>query len=103
LSGPSRTFIFDRDLSHRVSNYTTESRFVLYDNGAFVLQFVGLGIEYGGAYTEANGFITFEWEGWSSAGAWGAAGTVNGNSLKVEYNVIMRLSDFEDAMYVLMP
>jgi hypothetical protein len=54
LSGPSRTFIFDRELSYRVSAYTRESRFVLYDNGAFVLQYVGLGLEYRGGYTEEN-------------------------------------------------
>jgi hypothetical protein len=81
LSGPSRTFVFDRELSYRVSNYTKESRFVLYDNGAFVLQYVGLGGGYRGGYTEANGVIVFEWEGWSAAGPWGATGTVKGDSL----------------------
>ena len=35
LSGPSRTFIFDGELSYPVSDFTRESRFVLYDNGAF--------------------------------------------------------------------
>ncbi len=54
---------------------TTASRFVLYDNGAFELQYVGLG-EYRGGYTEANGVINFQWEGWSTAGPWGATGTV---------------------------
>src|SRR4029453_17413067 len=39
LSGPSRTFFFDRELSYPVSDYTKKSRFVLYDNGAFVLQY----------------------------------------------------------------
>jgi hypothetical protein len=38
LSGASRTFNFARELSYRVSEYTKASRFVLYDNGAFVLQ-----------------------------------------------------------------
>jgi hypothetical protein len=37
LSGPSRTFIFDRERPYPVSEYTRNSRFVLYDNGAFVL------------------------------------------------------------------
>jgi hypothetical protein len=103
LSGPSRTFGFDRELSHPVSSYTKESRFVLYDTGAFVLQFVGLGIEYRGGYTEANGFIVFEWEGWNIAGPWGATATVNGDSLTVRYNLIMQLTDFEDAVYVRVP
>src|SRR5688572_25522735 len=39
LSGPSRTFIFDGELSYRVRDFTRQSRFVLYDNGAFVLQY----------------------------------------------------------------
>jgi hypothetical protein len=102
LSGRSRTFIFDRGLSYPVSGYTNESRFVLYDNGAFVLQYVGLGIEYRGGYTEVNEVINFQWEGWSTAGPWGATGTVNGTSLTVRYNAVMQWSDFEDAMYALM-
>jgi hypothetical protein len=82
-----------------VRDYTKNSRFVLYDNGAFALQYVSVGGEYRGGYTEANGGITFEWEGWSAAGAWGATGTVNGGSLTVRYNDIMQLTDFEDAVY----
>src|SRR5258708_4085295 len=53
LSGLSRTFTFDRELTYSVSGYTKQSRFVLYDNGAFVLQYVSLGLEYRGAYTES--------------------------------------------------
>lgn len=101
LSGPSRTFSFDRELSYPVRTYTKESRFVLYDNGAFVLQYPG-GAHRGG-YTEANGVIALEWEGWSTAGAWGAVGTVKGDSLTIQYNLIMQLTDFEDAVYTLMP
>ena len=103
LSGPSRTFLFDRELSYRVSDYTKKSRFVLYDNGAFVLQYPSLGERgYRGVHRDANGVITFEWEDWSAAGPWGAAGTVKGDSLTVQYNLIMQLTDFEDAVYVLM-
>ena len=104
LSGPSRTFIFDRELSYRVSDYTKKSRFVLYDNGAFVLQYPSLGEGgYRGGYEDANGVITFEWEGWSVGGPWGATGTLEGDSLTVQYNLIMQMTDFEDAVYVLMP
>ena len=98
LSGPSRTFVFDRELSYRVSDYTRRSTFILYDNGAFVLRYGGPG-EYRGGYTETNGVITFEWEGWSSAGPWGATGTIRGESLTVEYNFIMQMTDFENAVY----
>jgi hypothetical protein len=103
LSGPSRTFFFDRELSSPVSAYTKNSRFVLYDNGAFVLQYLRLGDGgYRGGYKDANGVITFEWEGWSSAGPWGATGTLEGESLRVQYNLIMQMTDFEDAVYALM-
>jgi hypothetical protein len=102
LSGPSRIFTFDHELSYRVMDYTKNSRFVLYDNGAFVLQYAicNCGGEYRGRYTEANGVITFEWEGWSVAGPWGATGTLQGATLTVQYNLIMGLSDFEDAAYL---
>jgi hypothetical protein len=104
LSGPSRTFVFDRELSYRVSDYTRNSRFVVYDNGAFVLQYPSLGeLGYRGGYRDANGVIVFEWEGWSVAGPWGATGTLEGQSLTVRYNEIMQHTDFEDAVYVLRP
>jgi hypothetical protein len=102
LFGPSRTFVFDRELSHPVQDYTKRSRFILYDNGAFVLQTSGaVQGGYRGGYREANGQVTFEWEGWSLAGAWGATGMLMGDSLTVHYNPIMILTDFEDAVYAL--
>ena len=45
----------------------------------------------------------FEWEGWNVAGPWGATGTLKGDSLTVQYNEIMQHTDFEDALYVLIP
>ena len=102
-SGPSRTFVFGRELLHPVSGYTSTSRFVLYDNGAFVLQYPSLGEPgYRGGYQQVNSIITFEWEGWNIAGPWGATGTLSGDSLTVRYNEVMQWSDFEDAVYVLM-
>jgi hypothetical protein len=103
LSGPSRTFTFAHDLATAPRDYTTKSRFVLYANGAFALQYVSLGLEYHGAYTESNGVINFAWEGSSIAGAWGATAALNDGSLTVRYNLIMQLSDFEDAVYGLQP
>jgi hypothetical protein len=99
LSGLSRTFTFAHELTYPLRDYTKQSRFVVYDNGAFTLQYVSLGIEYRGGYTESNGVITFQWEGWSTAGPWGATGTLKDGSLTVQYNLIMMLSDFEDAVY----
>ena len=69
-----------------------------------MLQYPSLGeVWYRGGYKDANGVIAFEWEGWSVAGAWGATGTLKGDSLTVQYNQIMQYTDFEDAVYVLMP
>jgi hypothetical protein len=101
LVGPSRTFAFDRQLSHAVSDSTRQSRFHLYDNGAFELRYPGG--SYRGGYAEVDGVVSFSWEGWSAAGAWEAEGTVRGEFLEVRYNVIMRLTDFEDAVYRLQP
>jgi len=94
--------VFDHEVAYAVRDYTKRSRIVLYDNGAFVLRYEGIG-DYRGGYTVANGVITFEWEGWSAAGPWGATGTIRGDSLTVEYNLIMQLTDFEDAVYALVP
>ena len=104
LSGPSRTYVFDRALSSRVSDYTKHSRFILYDNGAFVLQYLSLAGEgYRGGYENRDGVIAFAWEGWSVAGTWEATGTLTGDSLTVRYNEIMYWTDFEDALYVRVP
>ena len=102
LSGPSRTFVFDHELTYPVRDYTKRSRFILYDNGAFVLGYDGLG-DYRGGYTESNGLIRFDWEGWSVAGPWGASGTLEKRSLTIQFNFIMQLTDFEDAVYLLAP
>jgi hypothetical protein len=102
LSGPSRTFVFDHELAYAVRDYTRKSRIVLYDNGAFVLRYDGIG-DYRGGFTESNGVMTFDWEGWSVAGPWGASGTLEKTSLTIRFNFIMQMTDFEDAVYVLMP
>jgi hypothetical protein len=99
LSGSSRTFTFDHELAYAVRDETTQSWFVLYDTGSFALQFPSISREYHGGYTEANGVITFYWEDWSTAGPWGATGTLKDGSLLVEYNIILSLIDFEDAAY----
>ena len=102
LSGPSRSFVFDRELSFPARDYTKRSRFVLYDTGAFVLEYPSLGdTGYRGAYRETMGGLVFDWEGWSVAGPWAATGTLNGDALTVRYNLTMQLSDFEDAIYLL--
>jgi hypothetical protein len=103
LSGPAHTFIFEH-AGYRVAAYTQTSRFVLYDNGAFVLQYTNPGGQYRGSYTEENGVIDFTWEDSSNAYfPWDATGTLEGDSLNVQYNLNMQLSDFEDAVYTRTP
>lgn len=102
--GASRAFNFLSQSSSPVRGYTTRSRYVLYDNGGFGLQYTDNGgFEYRGRYTEVNSVITFEWDGWSTAGPWGATGTLKGDTLTVAYNLVMMMSDFEDAMYLRKP
>ena len=88
---------------HSVAAYTLASRFVLYDNGTFALEYASgsLTPEYRGTYTETDGQVMFDFEGWSVAGSWSAIGVLTGDSLAVTYNLIMAMSDFEDARYTL--
>jgi hypothetical protein len=91
-------------------DYTKNSRFILYDNGAFLLQYppssFGAG-RFPGAYRDANGVIMFLFD--SSTGrsvdeAWDdATGTLQGDALTIQYQESMQHADFEDAVYVLMP
>jgi hypothetical protein len=103
LTGQRRTFVFDHSLSGYEDPYEPGSFFNLYDNGAFVLEYPAVAGNpgYFGAYTEANGAITFAWEGWNIAGPWGATGTLNGDSLTVNFNDTMQGTDFDPAVYTL--
>ena len=78
------------------------SRFVLYDDSTFALQFAsglyGL-FEYGGRFSRVESRIIFTWQGWSIAGPWGAEATRRGDSLTVSYNDIMQLTDFIGGTY----
>lgn len=79
------------------------SRYVLYENGTFSLQYVrpdwGF-FEYLGRYSRTDSAITFDFDGWSVVGPWLASGVVAGNSLSVKYNDVMLMSDFEDGVYI---
>ncbi len=108
LSGPSRTFIFDRELSYPVRDFTRKSRCVFYDNGAFELQYppsqYGPGL-FRGAYKNVDGVIMFlfEFQGRKSGTPWDdATGALKGDLLTVQYVWDMRMADFEDGVYVLM-
>jgi hypothetical protein len=79
------------------------SRYVLYDNGRFGLQYLrpdwGF-FEYPGRYSRADSMFTFDFDGWSSAGPWLANGILRGDSLIVKYNLIMNMTDFEDGVFI---
>lgn len=98
-TGPYRTFRFSAPLGYPVRYFTEKSRFVLYDNGAFFLEYFLPAGFFRGRYTETDGVITFEWEGWSRAGDWAATAIDKDGTLTVRYNWIMSMTDFEDAVY----
>ena len=106
LSGPSRTFVFANELEYPVSYHTKNSRFVLYDNGACVLQYLTIsGGTLNGQDRDINGviMILFEFRGRSVADEWDdATGILSGDSLTVRYDLLMQHSDYENAAYVLM-
>jgi hypothetical protein len=95
VSGPADVYVFSGNLSYPVVGYTTTSRYVLYENGAFALQYASLGA-YVGTYRQESGLISFVFAG---DARWTATGTLNGESLEVRYNLIMEHSDFENAVY----
>jgi len=78
------------------------SNYVLYDDSTFALQFSSPRFgpfEYRGRYTRVDSRIIFSWDGWSTAGPWGAEGALHGDSLSVTYNLVMQLTDFVDGTY----
>jgi hypothetical protein len=83
------------------------SRYVLYDDGTFALQYLGSQgpFEYHGTYTEANAVIMLTWEANQYvAMPWRpATGTLTDDFLTVQYDLIMLLDDFENAVYVRAP
>ena len=103
ITGPAHVFVYRDSPYPRVATYTLTSRFVLYDDGRFALQYQYPIGEYRGTYTMTNRVIDFDWEGWSVMGRWDARGTLGGDVLSVRFNDVMQLTDFEDANYVRNP
>lgn len=99
----TRVFVFTSAIpsSQTLTWYTPRSRYLLYEDGTFTLEYPHA--SYRGTYKQEGATITFYWEGWSLAGSWGAEGSLTNGQLSVRYNLIMRLSDFEDAAYALQP
>jgi len=102
-SRPARVYATVSRTSWSTHSSALHSRFVLFEDGVFALQYSSASrpfFEYVGTYREAGGTLTFDWDGWSAGGPWGATGRLTERELAVTFNVIMSLSDFEDAVYV---
>jgi hypothetical protein len=96
LIGPASTYLFAERLSYPIRDYTIASKYVLYDDGAFSLQYQSIAAPYVGTYRQDNGSIALRF---ASDSRWSATATINGDSLEVRYNTDMELSDFENAVY----
>jgi len=103
LSGPSTSYHFSAKLDRPVRDFTSTSRYVLYDNGAFSLRYESLGEgAYTGSYRQEDGRIIFDFAGDgqpSPDGQPDAIGTLDGDLLAVRYNFLMQIADFENAVY----
>ena len=109
LGRPAVVYVGEEGLYDMFAGYHASrlaSRFVFFDDNTFELQFVGQRFgffKYRGRVTRADGRFLFDWDGSSTAGSWGAIGTVRGDSLRVEYSLMMQMSDFIDGVYVRTP
>lgn len=74
------------------------SRYALYDDGTFELQYTA-GFKFPGTYAIVSGEIRFQFDNT----AWLATGTVRGDSLSVQYNDVALGADFVDGVYVRSP
>ncbi len=105
--GPSRVFTFDRPLGYPVRDFTQQSRFVIYDNGAFVLEYASLNFVLPGQYVrDSSGrlMFLFQFNGRTQNEAWDdAVGTLDGDRLGIEFELTMQHADFENAVYALAP
>ena len=77
------------------------SRFVLYDDGTFELQFVrgSAPMIFKGRYERDASSIAFHWDDWPTTESWYTTGTLDGDRLAVTYSPEMSLSDFADGTY----
>ena len=97
LSSPATTYVFSGPLSYSVSDYTVASRYVLYQNGAFMAVFRYSLPDEGhvvGSYAQKDGNLTFRFVGGGSASA-----TLRGDFLDVRYDFNMEMSDYQNAVY----
>jgi hypothetical protein len=102
VTRPAQVYGVPVALEYPLTRITQRSRFVLYDDGGFVLQFVndnGSVFEYAGTYRQvAANTIAFAF---SADPSDAAVGTLQDRALTIRYDLHMRMADFEDALYTL--
>lgn len=80
-----------------------QSRYVLYDDGSFSLQFSSLKFgffQYPGTYLRSGSGILFLFRDSNVGGSWAADAKFSGTSMQVNYNAIMVGADFNNGLYV---
>jgi hypothetical protein len=78
------------------------SRYVIYDDGTFELQFVSAVrgfFTYAGTYSRSGADVVLDFSDSDTAGAWNGMATLSGDQMSVKYSVIMMMADFVDGIY----
>ena len=91
---PVATYVFSGPLDYPVSDVTTGSQYLLYENGVFGLRYDAFAHVYLGTYRQNDTTIGFSFDGHE-----GATGTFQGDRLAIVYTELMQHSDFENAVY----
>jgi hypothetical protein len=93
-----RVLIYERAAA---DDYGLLSRYIIRDDGTFGLEYARNGhypgFVYPGTYSIRDYLITFDFEG---DARWQATARIRGDSMFVEYNEIMYLSDFLDGEFI---
>ena len=98
-TAPANAQVYERTTPEHIQG-GGRSRYVLHPDGRFGLQYVSNTwgfFEYTGRHLRQGAGIRLDFD--ANAGQWWATGTVAGDSLVVEYNLDMQLSDFENGAY----
>jgi hypothetical protein len=99
VSKPARIYV--TTIEGRSAAYhggALKSRYVLYDDGSFTLQYASPrfgNFEYPGNYTQA-GELFFHW---AESSLLGATAIITEESLTVGYTIAMQMNDFEDGVF----
>jgi hypothetical protein len=91
---PVAIYRYSSPLDYASSFQTIGSRYLLYPDGVFGLQYDAFAHVSMGTYRQDGTTITFRFDDFGIA-----TGTLNGDLLEVRYSEIMQHSDFENAVY----